>query len=139
MIIRPKYLGDYKGELCVIDEDSLSDEPKMLVLYWPTGIRTADFLASYGSDMIGRQVRSGRFAGSYIIDGTRLQINLTEGGQTRPIHNKIIPIPAPKVRKGIEVRYYNGRWQKYLKTKGWVTIPQGSNNMMREDKARCRP
>ena len=33
MIIRPKYLGDYKGELCVIDEDSLSNEPKMLVLY----------------------------------------------------------------------------------------------------------
>ncbi len=54
MIIRPKYLGDYKGELCVIDEDSFSNEPKMLVLYWPTGIRTDDFLASYGSDMMGR-------------------------------------------------------------------------------------
>jgi len=85
MIIRPKYLGDYKGELCVIDEDSFSNEPKMLVLYWPTGIMTDDFLASYGSDMMGRQVRPGRFGGSYIIDGTMLQINLTEGGQD-PTH-----------------------------------------------------
>jgi len=124
MSIRPKYLGEYKGELCVIDEDSLSSEPKMLVLYWPTGIRAADFQASYGSDMMGRQVRSGRFGGSYIIDGTRLQVNLTDGGQTRPIHSKKVPIPAPKVRKGVEVRYYDGRWEKYLKTKGWVSIPQ---------------
>ena len=31
------------------------------------------------------------------------------------------PIPAPKVRAGVEVRYRDGRWQKYLKSQGWVT------------------
>jgi len=31
-----------------------------------------------------------------------------------------IPIPRPKVRAGIEVRYYDGQWQKRLKN-GWVT------------------
>ena len=29
------------------------------------------------------------------------------------------PLPCPKVRKGIETRYRNGRWEKRLKT-GWV-------------------
>lgn len=32
-----------------------------------------------------------------------------------------IPIPCPKVRAGIETRYKNERWQKYLKSSGWVT------------------
>ena len=32
------------------------------------------------------------------------------------------PFPCPKVRKGIETRYYYGQWEKYLKSskRGWV-------------------
>ena len=30
------------------------------------------------------------------------------------------PIPQPKVRKGIEARYRNGRWEKYTKAHGWT-------------------
>jgi hypothetical protein len=30
-------------------------------------------------------------------------------------------LPAPKVRKGTEVRYYCGAWQKYRAREGWVT------------------
>jgi hypothetical protein len=29
-------------------------------------------------------------------------------------------VPPPKVRAGIETRWYQGRWQKCLKSKGWV-------------------
>ena len=29
------------------------------------------------------------------------------------------PYPAPAIRKGVESRYQNGRWEKYLQTKGW--------------------
>jgi hypothetical protein len=32
-----------------------------------------------------------------------------------------VPVPCPKVKAGTETRWHAGRWQKYLKTKGWVT------------------
>lgn len=32
---------------------------------------------------------------------------------------EVEPIPCPKVRKGIETRYRQGRWEKCLKT-GWT-------------------
>ena len=31
-----------------------------------------------------------------------------------------VPIPPPKVRKGIEVRYHNSRWEKCTKREGWI-------------------
>ena len=31
-------------------------------------------------------------------------------------------VPCPKVRKSVETRYHNGRWEKYLKTSGWVDV-----------------
>lgn len=31
-----------------------------------------------------------------------------------------VPAPPPKVRRGIETRWYQGRWEKLLQTKGWV-------------------
>lgn len=118
------HLGDYKGELCVVDEYPLPREPTQMVLYWPTGIRVYDFQRGYGEGLMGRSVRYSGSSGLYSIDGTQLKIRLATGGQTKPIHSKKVPIPAPKVRKGVEVRYYDGRWEKYLKTKGWVSIPQ---------------
>jgi hypothetical protein len=30
------------------------------------------------------------------------------------------PLPCPKVRAGVETRYHDGRWEKYLKARGWV-------------------
>jgi hypothetical protein len=30
------------------------------------------------------------------------------------------PYPCPKVKKGVEVRYRSGLWEKYLRTRGWV-------------------
>jgi hypothetical protein len=32
---------------------------------------------------------------------------------------EVTPIPCPKVRKGIDTRYRDGRWEKCLKT-GWA-------------------
>jgi len=33
---------------------------------------------------------------------------------------EVTPIAPPKVRKGIEIRYANGRWEKCSKAKGWI-------------------
>lgn len=37
----------------------------------------------------------------------------------------ITPIACPKVRAGLETRYYSGRWQKYTKKDGWTAITNG--------------
>ena len=48
--------------------------------------------------------------------GSRL---LRIGWNQKPDEFFVEPVPMPKVRKGIETRYRNGRWEKLLK-KGWV-------------------
>ncbi len=119
-----KYLGEWKGELCVVEEDTLMRDPVLMVLYWPTGIRVSDFKQSYGEELIGRSVRYTGTGGLYSIEGaSRLQVRLVHGGQTTPVHVEKHKIPPPKVRAGMEIRYDDGGWQKYLKTKGWVKIP----------------
>lgn len=50
--------------------------------------------------------------------GYWIKLPLRDGAKTLPIKTEIEPIPCPKVRKGIEVEYRNGRWMKYLRT-GW--------------------
>lgn len=44
---------------------------------------------------------------------------LPQRGHTQAVNCKERPLPCPKVRKGIGVRYQCGRWEKLLR-KGWV-------------------
>lgn len=47
---------------------------------------------------------------------------LPGGGQQKAVHTVRRAIPPPKVKAGIETRWNSDRerWEKYLKTKGWV-------------------
>jgi len=49
-----------------------------------------------------------------------IYLYLKDQGQTKSIDTVIEPILCPKVRKGIETRWHNGRWEKLLKA-GWTT------------------
>lgn len=119
-----KYLGEWRGELCVVEEDPSYNEPTMMILYWPTGIQASDFRYSYGDELMGNLVQSAGTGGAYSIIGVpRLQVHLVHGGKTKAIHVETRKIPPPKVRKGTELRYKEGGWQKYLKTRGWVKVP----------------
>ena len=109
------------GHLCIRYQDTRSDIPEITVLYWPI-LRTieAEYAEHYGKTahdendgIYSVQAGSGPFSGW-------IRFRLTEGGQTKPIAQDAVPIPKPKVRKGIEVRYRYGRWEKLLKT-GWTT------------------
>lgn len=50
-----------------------------------------------------------------------LTVRLIDGPKTLAIKQEEKPIPCPKVRAGIETRFHRGAWEKYLKSKGWVT------------------
>jgi hypothetical protein len=118
--------------LCVRSVMASYSEPVANILFWPiaTGSSARMFwrdnkpnsgpwFAEDGRDGLYSWERAGTVPGMY--DRFR-SVRLIDGGSTQPIAAIAgREIPAPKVRKGTQVRYQDGRWQKYLKTKGWIT------------------
>lgn len=125
-----EWLGEWDGQLCVVSEDTLSSAPVLIRKYWPVGIKAYDFKRNYGSDLMGRRVypTGPSSHGIYGIEGVRFQVQLINGGQTIPVHFVKEPIKPPKVKAGIEVRYVEGRWQKYLKSRGWTDAKKGRSH-----------
>ena len=108
----------HNGMVVIRSPYLLSDKPMMWVNYYPTGIRACNI----AEDLIGKPLRMAHDWGFvYLIreNGiTRFEHRLA--GDTNAIHQEEIAIPCPKVRAGIETRWCRDRWEKYLKTKGWV-------------------
>ena len=100
-------------------------EPIMHVNYWPTGIYAPEFKFNYGVELPLKLTDLGngcyRVFEGYTYDRDTV-IRLTNGGATKSEKYEEIPIPCPKVRKGIQTRYDHGYWQKYLKSEGWVAV-----------------
>ena len=108
------------GWLCVRSEMRMTDTPETAVSWYP-------IVKAYPSefvDIVGEPAHyqgDGLYQGKYRGIGYISRFALTDGGQTKPIAHEIVPIPQPKVRKGIDVRYRHERWEKYLKSEGWVS------------------
>lgn len=119
-------LQDLNGDLVVADPTVYSDKPVRQTNFYPTGIKTRDFQRSwedwYKLPVNARYLGDGVYAlECYSANyGRPLNVRLPDGGKTQCIDQKIEDIPAPKVRKGIELRWRNSRWEKYLKSEGWV-------------------
>lgn len=112
------------GTLCVRDSYNEYSEPKQRVLYWPVNREASRQRAievfpeiESGTELhkAGEVYQFYRGYGSYSP-----VIRLENGERTEAIKVETLDIPAPKVRKGIEVRFRNGSWEKYLKSEGWV-------------------
>ena len=109
---------------CIQESFPMSDKPEMIIYHWPIGItddsyhRVALNLSSYEES----EVMKGSCSYEYRLRtaGTHeyIYLYLKDQGKTKSIHTIVEAIPCPKVRKGIETRWYNGRWEKLLKT-GW--------------------
>lgn len=111
------------GWLCVKYADTLST-PEWNVLYWPIAKgNVVDMRGMFpeldtDAQLLGRGQDGYRF---YRGNGSYSPVlRLKDGGSTQSIKSETIPIPCPKVRKGIETRWYQGGWQKYLKSEGWI-------------------
>ena len=112
------------GRVFVACSFGLSDEPKVRHLAWPTSIdeRTAKAYDVRDGEPCER-VDGGvyRLMEHRRPGGDYLTVRLRDGGETLAEHDVVVSAPSPKVRRGVEVRWYCGQWEKYLKTKGWVT------------------
>jgi hypothetical protein len=70
-------------------------------------------------DAIGREATiTDGLVSCYLGNGNYFYGKLAQGGQTPSIIIEETPVPRPKVR--VDTRWQSGRWEKYLKTKGWV-------------------
>lgn len=122
---------DVNGILCIqMDTTPMSEEPMFCRHTYPTELRTFEFLRNFGETDLSvfRVYSANRYEGGIysfrIRDGERRwDVQLKDGGKTMPIKTDKIPIPCPKVRSGIQVRWskWDYRWEKYLKTQGWVS------------------
>ena len=115
-----KTIVKHKGQWCIKDGYRCSEKPEIIIHYWPIG-RASHYIemSSYdGQEVFPLQ----SYSGSYRLRTAPYQyvdLYLIDGGKTKSIDTIIESIPCPKVRSGIETRWYNGQWQKLLK-KGWV-------------------
>lgn len=112
-------LGFHESWLCVVESTQELDKPIMTVQWWPL-FRDAREVWEHE---IGGEMFSSSFMGEYTmrVCGFNRTFRLAHGGETRTILFEKTPIPCPKVRAGVETRYHNGRWQKYLKSSGWTS------------------
>lgn len=110
-------LADHAGQLCILYEYTLTDSPEIARSFYSIGTSTRAFVADYGTEKIGSPMT--RRGDGLFEDRDGLSYRLIDGGRTKPIHFDRVPVPVPKVRPGIELRWRDG-WEKYLKTKGWV-------------------
>lgn len=112
------HLIEREGVLYVGYETTLDYEPVRLRYYWRV-------VSTTGNPWHGSRPAAGdrcRYNGHEVWSTSR-----EEGGSTGSVRQKEgaadyierEPVPAPKVRRGVELRWREGRWQKLLK-KGWV-------------------
>ena len=103
---------------CIQDSFPLYDKPEMIIQHWPIGT----IFPPIGIDSYEGHEVTKNSAYGYSIRTAPYQhssIHLKDQGQTKSIHTYTVMIPCPKVRKGIVTRWYNGQWEKLLKS-GWT-------------------
>ena len=109
-----------QGKWCIRSLYNMYNEPKMSICHWPIGKISQRIDLSFYE---GQEVtpRYDRYSGIYTLRTAPYQhidLYLIDGGKTQSIETVTENIPCPKVRKGIETRWENGRWEKLLKS-GW--------------------
>ena len=115
-------IGHHDGWLCVVYQSPSYMEPDLIRLWWPVCRMTEADMKDSALE-IGAPVTDGGIDQPFYVDrgagfGSLLSLPLKDGGTTKPIKSESVPIPAPKTK--CETRYERGRWEKYLKAKGWV-------------------
>lgn len=111
-------LAWHDGWLCVAATDTDHSEPRIVTNYWPALRCSRDEWSAEIGQVLGG--RAGDSVFSVKVGGWLRSLTLKNGGQTLPIRTEIVPLPCPKVRRGIETRYRRGGWERYLKSSGWT-------------------
>ena len=106
------------GWLCVREKSPLDSAPTLVANDYPVHQCTErDFLELFDPTTPWRYDGDGRYVGTH-RGGFLTTLYLKDGGSTRPLHTQETPIARPTCR--VQTRWECGRWEKYLKTAGWV-------------------
>jgi len=107
-------IEERNGYLYLVDRWTRSDEPVIDVMGWAIVSHGRPVKVDrYNRHLIGKTVvRQGNL---FIIASNNQYVNVnTQQAGFR----EQIAVPRPKSR--VELRWHRGRWEKYLKAKGWV-------------------
>lgn len=100
-------------KLCVLWADNDFEEPERHEAWYPIGMVYWGRVAN----LVGTDARMSGSNGW--LDDRGGFWPSEHGKDTKPVLYETFPLQRPRVR--CEVRYRNGRWEKLLKSKGWVT------------------
>jgi len=106
-----------QGKWCVRCYYPLFTEPKISICHWPIGHASHRVDLSRYNEQEVFASRSGLFR-LRTAPYEYVNLYLIDGGKTQSIETITENISCPKVRRGIETCWKNGRWEKLLKS-GW--------------------
>jgi len=103
--------------LCVKSGFYDSLKPQIIYNHWPIGNGVG-----YAKDYIGAELwkTNGSHYRLRLSAYNYVEIYLVDQGKTKSIKVTFEPIPKPKTR--VKTRWHNGKWEKLLKSKGWVIV-----------------
>ncbi len=113
------------GQLFVLYETAHTDEPKITRLWWAVTCSIGSPHGGWERPKDGdlADYSSGSCTGQWSTRDPETHRRTggveTGSGSVQAVYRETVDAPAPKIRKGIESRWSNGRWQKALKS-GWV-------------------
>lgn len=111
------------GKMFVLHEYTMQDTPEARRLYWAVQ-HTKRNPYSLNSPEAGDTVASTGEGWWIVTNRSGAGEVWTGSGGDPAAYDEIVPVPPPKVRKGVELRWYYGEWQKLLKTR-WVPAGMG--------------
>jgi hypothetical protein len=126
MIYQKQNLETKDGWLCVRYQSTLYDRPTIIMQWWPIAPAN-NFDREILAKMQGAtepDLMDSRNGGHYSFREAPyrwINLQLKDGGKTMPIAREERPLSQPKSRT--QVRWHDGRWQKMLKSQGWVDLP----------------
>lgn len=123
MIIKP-FLSSIEGILHCSQPYQSYTKPEIIINNYSTGLPSKDFELKYGPINLINLEETREYSGRYCFKKYNIDpytyIDTLHGPKTESTKTFIIDIPCPKVKKRINTRWNNGRWEKELK-KGWCS------------------
>ncbi len=113
-------LAEIDGKLCVRYATTYENEPTRQIMYWACerAVRNPYNANAPTAGDHARYNGNGSWDTSREGSGSTGSVS-TGAGDRQAFKVEREPVPCPKVRKGLETRWYQGAWQK-LMAKGWV-------------------
>jgi hypothetical protein len=115
-------LKERDGALHVVYETYLDSEPTRRRLWWRVESVASEPYSNRrpeAGDTVTSSANGGHWSARREGQGSKGSVYFPSAKQAEIVESELVP--PPKVRAGIETRWYRGHWQKLLKT-GWKDV-----------------